>query len=233
MHRDELKELFDKQAAGYDAQWAKTAPIRDCLHFLLEAVFADLPGDARILCIGVGTGAELVHLARKHPHWRFTAVEPAGAMLEVCRQRVLSEGLLSRCDFHEGYLESLAVDETHQAATCFLVSQFLLERHERVKFFREIANRLAPGGILATSDLASEVGSDEFESLFQVWANVMAAADLTPEAVERMRQAYAKDVAVLAPTGVASIIEAGGFEVPVQFFQSGLIHAWFCKRKGG
>ena len=26
MHQDEIKTLFDKQAANYDAQWAKTAP---------------------------------------------------------------------------------------------------------------------------------------------------------------------------------------------------------------
>ena len=51
-----------------------------------------------------------------------------------------------------------------------------------------------------------------------------------PEAVERMRAAYAKDVAILPPQHIASIIEAGGFEAPVQFFQAGLIHAWFSRR---
>lgn len=63
MHRDELKTAFDKQTAGYDKQWERMAPIRNGLHFLLEAVFAKLPADARILCVGVGTGAELAHLA--------------------------------------------------------------------------------------------------------------------------------------------------------------------------
>jgi tRNA (cmo5U34)-methyltransferase len=46
-----------------------------------------------------------------------------------------------------------------------------------------------------------------------------------------MRTIDAKDVTMLAPTEAASIIEAGGFERPVPFFQSGLIHAWFCRRK--
>ena len=27
MNRDEIKALFDQQAAGYDAQWAKTLPM--------------------------------------------------------------------------------------------------------------------------------------------------------------------------------------------------------------
>ena len=43
MRSDELEALFDQQAAGYDAQWARMAPIRDSLLFLLESAFAALP----------------------------------------------------------------------------------------------------------------------------------------------------------------------------------------------
>jgi hypothetical protein len=42
--------------------------------------------------------------------------------------------------------------------------------------------------------------------------------------------AYAKDVAILSPKRIAAIIESAGFEPPVQFFQAGLMHAWFAKR---
>lgn len=230
MRSEELKAVFDQQASGYDKQWAKTAPIRDGLHFLLEAIFAELPAEARILCVGAGTGVEIAYLARKFPHWRFTAVEPSGAMLEVCRHRAKTEGFTSRCHFHEGYLDSLAIEDRHDAATCFLVSQFILEQEARSEFFRAIAVRLRPGGILASSDLASEVGSNDYEALLQAWLNMMAAAGIPSEGLERMRTAYAKDVAILPPKLIASIIESGGFETPVQFFQAGLIHAWFSKR---
>lgn len=102
MHQDEIKAIFDQQATSYDAQWAKTEPIRNCLYFLLESLFAELSADARILCVGVGTGAELAHLAQKNPRWRFTAVEPSGPMLDICRQRAEKKGFASRCHFHEG-----------------------------------------------------------------------------------------------------------------------------------
>jgi tRNA (cmo5U34)-methyltransferase len=59
MRTEELRAVFDRQAAGYDERWARMSPVRDGLYFLLESVFVDLPADARILCIGVGTGAEL------------------------------------------------------------------------------------------------------------------------------------------------------------------------------
>lgn len=233
MQREELKRTFDQQASGYDKRWAKLAPIREGLHFLLESVFADLPADARILCIGAGTGAELAHLARKFPRWGFTAVEPSRAMLEVCRERAEQQGFASRCHFHEGYLESLPVEDAHDAATCFLVSQFILEQETRREFFRAIAGRLAPGGILASSDLAAEIGSHDYEALLHAWLSMMASADIPPEGLEHMRAAYARDVAILPPATVASIVEAGGFEWPVQFFQAGLMHAWFAKRASG
>lgn len=229
MQKEELKAVFDQQASGYDKQWARMAPIRDGLHFLLESVFADLPEDARILCVGVGTGAELAYLAQRFPGWRFTAIDPSGAMLEVCRQRAEAEGYLSRCYFHEGYLDSLPTEDRHDGATCFLVSQFILAQEDRADFFREIAKRLKPGGILASSDLASDIESSAYDALLPVWLNVMMP-DVPPERLERTRAAYAKDVAVLPPERVASIIESVGFEPPVQFFQAGLIHAWFSRR---
>jgi len=57
----------------------------------------------------------------------------------------------------------------------------------------------------------------------------MAPTDATAEGLSRMKATYAKDVAVLSPASVVSIISTGGFEPPVQFFQAGLIHAWFAK----
>lgn len=230
MRQDEIKALFDQQAASYDTQWAKTAPIRNCLHLLLGSMFAELPEDANILCVGVGTGDELIYLASRNPGWVFTAVEPSGPMLEICKQRAQQEGVASRCVFYEGYLGSLPASEKYDAATCFLVSQFILEESERSKFFSEIAERLKPNGTLASSDLASDVASPEYDVLLHAWMNMMSAADIAPEAVERMRKAYSNDVGVLPPARVMSIIEAGGFELPVQFFQAGLIHAWLSKR---
>jgi tRNA (cmo5U34)-methyltransferase len=118
----------------------------------------------------------------------------------------------------------------HDGATCFLVSQFILAQEARSEFFRAIANRLQPGGVLASSDLASDVGSNAYDVLLRAWPNVMTPAGIQPEALERTRAAYAKDVAILPPKLVAAIIESAGFEPPVQFFQAGLMHAWFSRR---
>ena len=61
---------------------------------------------------------------------------------------------------------------------------------------------------------------------------VMRNADVSPDDVERMRQAYERDVAVLPPDAVAGLIASGGFETPVPFLQTGLIHAWYARWPG-
>lgn len=233
MQPDDIVALFDQQAAGYDRQWARTAPIRDCLYLLLEPLLADLPADARVLCVGAGTGQEMAHLARRFPGWRFTAVEPSGAMLEACRQRAVDAGFADRCGFHHGFLESLPAGAPFDAATCFLVSQFIVDERQRERFFAGIAARLREGGLLASSDLAAETASPAYEVLLPGWTRMMAAADVPAEAIARIRAAYETDVAVLPPGRVAALIAAGGFAPPVRFFQAGLIHAWLSRRAAG
>lgn len=150
-------------------------------------------------------------------------------MLDVCRRQVEVVGMGARCEFHEGYLESLPTGKTHGGATCFLVSQFILEKTVRSAFFQQIANRLKPWGILASSDLSGKMGTESFEALFRVWLKLMSAADASPEWMDKMKAAYEKNVAILPPAAVAAIIKTGGFEAPVRLFQAGLIHAWFAE----
>lgn len=232
MTRDEIAALFDQQAAGYDTQWERMSPVREGLYFLLEAAFASLGADARVLSVGCGTGIEIGFLAERFPRWRFTAVEPSRAMLERCRQRADAAGFASRCTFHLGYLETLATDEPHDGATCLLVSQFLVDPAARVGLFRDIAARLRPGGVLVNADLAAEVTSPEYERLLAMWLDRMSSAGVPPEALARARAAYAKDVAVLPPTRVAELMASAGFGSPTPFFQAGLMHAWCATRDG-
>lgn len=232
MDRDDIAALFDQQAAGYDTQWERMSPVREGLYFLLEAAFATIPADARVLSVGSGTGVEIEFLAARFPQWRFTAVEPSGAMLERCRQRAVRAGFASRCTFHHGFLESLALDVPYDAATCLLVSQFLVDPTARVGLFREIATRMRPGGILVNADLAADVASPEYDSLLAIWLDRMSSAGVPPEALARARAAYAKDVAVLPPARVASLIASAGFDAPTLFFQAGLMHAWRATRDG-
>ena len=230
MNQEELKAIFDKQASNNEEQQKRLAPVHEGLYFQLQWIFAELPQDANVLCVGLGAGLELSYLANRFPHWRFTAVEPSGEMLDLCRQRAEKEAFASRCVFHEGYVESLPDIELYDAATCFMVSQFILNNQERSKFFSAISKRLKPSGVLVSADLSSAVGSPEYNALLKVWVSMLHMANVPASAIEKVHAAWKKDVAILPPEDVKSIIKQGGFDLPVQFYQAGFVHAWFSRR---
>lgn len=231
MQREELPVAFDQaHAETYDQRFAKLAPMRDALHLLISAIFADLPADARILCVGAGTGHELIYLAQKFPQWRFAVVEPSAPMLEVCRRKAEERGITARCVFHEGYLDSLPPSAPFDAATSLLVSQFILAADARRTFFRAIAQRLRAGGYLVSADLASDTSSSTYQNLLEVWIRLMRETGSPPEQLEKLRVIYGRDVALLPSEQVSAIIASGGFETPALFLQTCLIHAWYAQR---
>ncbi len=231
MPHPEPPVAFDQaHADAYDQRYVRLAPMREALHLLMSAVLADLPADARILCVGAGTGQELIYLAQKFPRWRFAVVEPSGPMLGVCRRKAEAGGITPRCVFHEGYLDSLPPSAAFDAATSLLVSQFILSPAARTGFFREIAARLRPGGYLVSADLASDPASASYQSLLDVWIRLMRETGSPPEQIEKLRVIYGREVALLSVDQVSALIASGGFETPVLFLQTGLIHAWYAQR---
>lgn len=223
--------LFNKEhAAGYDDRYVRIAPLREALHLLIRIALSDLPAQARILCVGAGTGAELLSLASAFPEAHFTAVEPSGPMLEVCRERAAQAGLTERCTFHHGFVETLTVDEPFDAATSLLVSQFILQRTHRIAYFRAIARLLRPGGHLIVSDLSGDLDAKDTEHLKDLWTK-MLIFNGTPEAqAGNYLTGWKSHVAVLPPDDVAAMIAEGGFETPTRFYQSLFIHGWHARR---
>ncbi len=231
MQNQQSPILFDqKVAASYDEKTALWVSGRDALFSLMRLIFAELPAEARILCVGVGTGTEMIALAQAFPQCQFTAVEPASAMLDICRQKAEENGITSRCTFHEGYLDSLPASDPFDAATCLLVSQFLKKAEERSHFFSQIAQRLRLGGVLISSDLVLGMSPPVHQSLFEVWLRMLGGSGWSAEDIEKVRAAWQLHIAALTPPEIEAIIVAGGFNTPILFFQTLFIHAWFSKR---
>lgn len=222
-------QMFDSHASMYDERWAKLAPMRSTLDFLSKIVLQDLPAEASVLCVGAGTGAELLKLALAFPSWKLTAVEPSAAMLEVCRRKAEAAGIAARCRFHTGFLDTLPEGPGFDAATSILVSQFLPDVDQRRGFFREIARRLLPGGTLITADLAYPPDPAARESLRGAWTGSLTFTGLTAEAAKASTSRWGTDVAVLEPAAIESILTSSGFEHPTLFSQSLFIHAWFAR----
>ncbi len=225
---------FDAQnAASYDDRFAKIGAIRDVLHLQLRAILSPLPAQARILCVGAGTGAELLALATHFPQWRFTAVEPSAPMMELCRRRATEHGFADRCTLHPGYLDSLPAGEPFHAATSLLVSHFITDRTARLGYFRQIATRLLPQGWLVSADLSGDQATPEHARLEEVWFRLMKLTGQTDEQRAGMVAAWRKDVAFLPLPELETLLTSTGFEAPTLFHQALLIRAWFAQRRAG
>lgn len=223
----------DKVSSGYDERNRRIAPIQQNLHLLTALVLKDLPENARVLCVGVGTGAEILALAAEYPGWRFTGVEPAAAMLAVCRAKVEGAGLADRCDLHQGYLDDLPPTEAFDAVLCILVTQFVLDPGVRQAMFGSMADRLKPGGYLVNAEITGDMDSPEFTSLAGPWQAMHEKAD--PHSAghaDKMIETLRQKVAVVPPAQMEKYLRGAGFPLPVRFYQSLFIHAWYS-RKGG
>jgi tRNA (cmo5U34)-methyltransferase len=221
---------FDAQhAANYDDRWAPLAPLRDSLHLQMRFILGPLPAHARVLCAGVGTGAELLSLARFFPGWRFVAVEPSVPMLDVCRRKAAEAGVADRCEFHVGYVDELAPDDCFDVATALLVSQFITDRAKRTGFYREIARRLLPAGVLITADLTRSAAG-RHEELLGVWREMMRHIGASEQQIQATLSSYGREVMLLTGAELEALLVEAGFNAPVSFSQTLLIHAWFARR---
>ncbi len=212
-------EMFNQQTAdAYDERFRKISPIRDNLDFLVRLALDDLPTEARIQCVGVGTGTEIVELANAHPQWRFTGVEPSAPMLDVCRNKVSKNGLTGRCDLVHGYVSDLPAAGAFDAVLCLLVTQFVTDAAERQKMFDDMARQLKTGGYLINAEISGDMSSPEFRDIAEKWKTMHRYAGATAEAAENAVNILSQHVAVVPPSAIEGYLRnSGGSRVRCSF----------------
>jgi tRNA (cmo5U34)-methyltransferase len=104
------------KAVAHDRARAPLASMYGALHLCTNAVLSSLDDASRVLCVGAGTGEELIYLARMNPSWTFAVVEPSSEMLALCRDKARLAGVDTRCEFFEGYIDLVPDVESFDAA---------------------------------------------------------------------------------------------------------------------
>lgn len=231
MSQKDPSQFFDKKnSESYDDRARKIGAITDNLHLLIRIVLDDLPKDANILCVGVGTGTEIINLAAAHPGWKFTGVDPAAAMVDIARDKTAASGLQDCCTLLNGYISDVPAGENFDAVLCLLVTHFLTADKDRQDMFNAMEARLKKGGILITADICGDTATAAFDDLFETWKTMHRFAGATPEKLLTMREELSKHVSILPPESIEGFYRASGFALPVRFFQSLLIGAWYARK---
>jgi tRNA (cmo5U34)-methyltransferase len=223
-----MSDFFTRDMSrAYDEKNRRLAPIADGLHFLTGLALQGLPERARILCVGVGTGAEILSLSREHPGWRFVGVDPAPAMLDVCRERLEQAGIMNRCELIQGYVRDVPLEESFDAALSLLVGHFV-KREERPGFYGDMHARLKRGGYLVNAEISFDLDSGEFAPMLATWERVQSLMGATPESLQSLPNTLRNVLTVLPPAEVEAILRAAGFPLPVRFFQAAMIMGWYA-----
>jgi tRNA (cmo5U34)-methyltransferase len=225
-------DFFSGEAAlTYDERNKKLSHISDCLHFLVGLILKDLPKHSRILCVGVGTGAEILFLARNFPEWGFLALDPSQAMLDVCQERLKSAGIANRCEFVHGYVQDLPDQAGFDAVLSILVAHFV-GRDQRLSFFRNMADRLRIGGYLINAEISFDLDSKEFPSMLRSWKEIQTLMGATEESLDKLPAILRDVLTVVPPEETEEYFRMSGISCPIRFFQAFMICGWYGKKEG-
>ncbi len=214
---------------AYDERNSKLAPISDNLHFLMRLVLAKAPAQAKVLCVGVGTGAEILSLAQAFPNWTFTGLDPSASMLEVCAERLQKAGFSNRCQLVHGYIQDVEEGANFDIALSILVAHFV-KTEERGGFFKHMTNRLKTGGVLINAEISADLNAPEFPHMLEDWKQVQTLMGATPESLAGLENQLRNTLEILPPQTTETILRQSGIPTPIRFFQSILIQAWHGRK---
>ncbi|MBK6920079.1 MAG: class I SAM-dependent methyltransferase [Deltaproteobacteria bacterium] len=216
-------------AQQYDERNRALAPIGEHMHFLVALLLDALPSDAEILCVGVGTGAEVLSLAAAFPGWRFVGVDPSAAMLEVCRDRLAAAGVQDRCELRHGYVHEMPDAPRFDAVLSMLVGHFV-PTSERGDYYAALVQRARPGGTVVNVEVSCDLDAPELPAMLEAWAQLQRRMGAPPESLVDLPARMRSMLAILPHAAIEALLREAGIAVPVRFLQSFLITGWFGAR---
>lgn len=215
---------------NYDKNNSIFKPISDNLQFLIKLLLQDVPDNARVLCVGVGTGADIVDLARANTSWSFVGIDPAASMLKKCEEKLIAEGVMERCELIQGYLSDYHSERKFDVVLCLFVMHFVKEMNERARMYADMAKMLKNNGILVSTEISADFKSIEYKYLLENWKALHGLAGSPKEKLAGMGKLLEEQLAVLSLKEIKEMISRNGFENPVSFFQSFLIQGIYAQR---
>lgn len=216
---------YDRQSrialAGYEACHELTA----CM--LAAALGPEAP--ATILVVGAGTAQEVITIGALEPSWRFTAVDPAPAMLDLAKTRLEAANLRSRVTLHLGYVDDLRREASYDGATLIGVLHHLPGEEAKRAILAAIAARLKPGApfVLACNhyDYASQ------PLLLAAWRQRWRMHGATADEIEaKLGKIMQGADPPRSEETVATLLAEAGFTKPTRFFSSLFWGAWLTRR---
>ncbi|RUO35153.1 SAM-dependent methyltransferase [Aliidiomarina soli] len=202
------------------------------MHLLIRLILQRAPADARVLCVGVGTGAEILALSKVFPGWTFVAIDPAKGMLEVCRERLQQAGILERCELIHGYLDEVAQGEGFDVVLNILVAHFV-KRDDRRGLYQAMWSRLRENGHLISTEISYDLTSETYPLMLDNWREVQLLMGASVESLAKLPLALRNQLTVISSQDTDALLKQSGIDMPVRFFQAFMINGWYAIKSSG
>ncbi len=209
--------------ASYVENARNKVPGLDDLHRMVMLLLAETLDDAaHILVVGAGGGMETRAMADAQPGWRFTGVDPSGAMLDLARQTLGAHA--PRAELIEGTID-MVPDGPFDGATCLLTLHHLGVA-ERLHLLRETRRRLKPG----TRLLMVEHSAPDADVALWMTRSVAFGDRSGPEwAKARLSgQTMSEHMTLLSPTAEQELLREAGFRDVALFYAALSFRGWMA-----
>ena len=227
------KMEFDASIAQeYDKGVRRTLPTYDPMMRLSQTFLrSNLNEDASLLVIGGGGGNELKAFGPANPGWRFAAVDPSKAMLEVAKVKTKELEMEDRVEFIHGTVTDVPAESVYDGATCLLVLHFIAEAEDKLALLKKVRSHLKPGSPFVLVSKVGDPALPEFKKLVSLWKNYwLDNTRMTEEKVEELMKGTLTE-SVIPEEKLRELLAEAGFHRIAHFFQTNHFGGWICHAK--
>ena len=186
-----------------------------------------VPHDGELLVIGAGGGLETRYLAAIEPGWRFTGVDPAGAMLDLART-IAGPTAVNRLTLIEGTVAD-APAGPFDAATCILVLGLVPDDGGKLRLLEETRHRLHPGAPFVLVDQCIERSAPDAERRFARYADYALRSGVDPDTVAMAKAALASAPGLVAAARNEALLRDAGFRDAEVFYTGMAWRGWVAQ----
>ena len=223
-----LDSFGKERAKSYDQNNTHLIPIYENLYYLIKILLNELPANSKILCVGVGTGSEIIELAEIFPKFSFVAIDPSESMLEICKEKLQKLNLLDRCELIHGYIDNVSETTKFDAALSLLVLHHT-SLEDRRKIVTGIFKHLKITGYFICAEISYDLSNADSD-IMEKCKTIKRRSGATEEKIQNLPRMMKEHLFIQSPSEVKHMLEISGFSTQVQFFQALLICAWYARK---
>ncbi|MGV8057714.1 MAG: class I SAM-dependent methyltransferase [Smithellaceae bacterium] len=214
-------EGYDKSMRQFCGAYEEIFKISHC------CLRARLPGKARVLIVGTGTGMEIAEFAPLNPGWSFCGVDPSADMLTLAQKKIEEKNLTGEIKLIKGYVDDLQDNDVFDGATCILVMHFLPDDGAKLALLHSIFKRLKHGAPFVIVDGFGEPESPDFEEIKMSWKQYPVIKGVPEEIVENaFNNVIMKMLRFVPESRIRELLSETGFTRVVKYYSGFLYGGW-------